>query len=241
MEDEGLLISQVRAAAADDLELLASLHDREIDVEALARLRASAFPRGLGLNPPASQWQDVMTVMERAFEAMEGSENEILTDLAAGYADVYLTHAMGVAPTESPWVDPDGLERQTTMAECRKWYGKYDLKVQNGLRPDDHLAYQLNFLGYLVGKTDQKETIGDAQRFLMYHLLNWVPKFAERLEQRRGPAFYSALAAVTACYLMELAPVLGAISGEVIAQPVVEVGDPEEASMRDGGCRGCYA
>jgi hypothetical protein len=48
------MASELFAALADDLEQLIRLHDRELDAETLAALRAAEFPHGLAL-PPAGR------------------------------------------------------------------------------------------------------------------------------------------------------------------------------------------
>lgn len=234
MDDEEHLLSLFRAAAASDLELLASLHDRELDAETLAQLRASGFPRSLGLNPSGPEWLDAVLATERALDNLAEAGPAGIEMLAAAYADVYLTYGLGVSPSESPWIDPDGLERQEPMLENRRWYRRHNLKVPNWrTRPDDHLVHQLNFVAFLLGG-EKAGAIDEASRFIKQHIMRWLPQFASRLDGRNGPEFYSALAALTFLYVRELSSMLEALNDGTANMP------PPPPSV-GAGCRACHA
>ena len=48
--------AELRAALAEDIDQLIRLHDRELDGETLAALRAADFPGGFALRRPTPTW-----------------------------------------------------------------------------------------------------------------------------------------------------------------------------------------
>lgn len=240
MQDREDLEVDFRAAVAADLDVLAALHDRELDAEMLAALSAAGFPRSLGLDIGGSGPRG-----EAALAAMAAVTDEVTEDLADGslsfdelgaaYADVYLTRGMGVSPTESPWVDKDGLERQQPTVECRKWYGRHSLKVTEwNRRSEDHIVHQLEFVAHLLRNGEGDEALGEAARFLTQHPLRWFPEFARLLDKRGGPAFYTALAELTAVYLADLRTLLCALVPDAAAGEIPEIAVASECGGKDG-------
>lgn len=70
-------------------------------------------------------------------------------------------------------------------------------KSQNGNEPEDHLAFELEFVAFLLNEEMVSE---DAQRvsnirkqFLDEHLLNWVESFSASVEQSASTSFYKSL------------------------------------------------
>lgn len=194
-----------RAVVGADLETLAALHDREMDAETLQTLGVIGFPRGMGLEFQSEAGIRALEMMMRVVDDLGPSTPDLLDELAAGYADVYLIHGVGASPSESPWIDKDGLERQQPMLDLRSWYARHGLRVKDwAVRPEDHIVHQLQFLALLIAQGQGDDSLDEAARFLAGHPLTWVSRFAERLEKRGGPPFYVALAALTSAYLAEV-------------------------------------
>lgn len=211
MTNDDALDHLFRMDVASDLELLAALHDREIDRDGLMTLAAVGFPNCLALNAPGragSSWSpDRVAALVAALAA--DTDPALLEELAAGYAEIYLLHGLGASPTESPWVDDDGLQRQEPMLKIRRWFRKHQLTIADGTkRPDDHIAYALMFAAHLLRTCPGDEGLAETHAFLSRHPQRWFGDFARRIENRGGPPFYCALAAITADYIDALVAAL---------------------------------
>jgi TorA maturation chaperone TorD len=107
----------------------------------------------------------------------------------------------------------------------RKVMGDSTLDVKNRYRESgldtaanfkdapDHIAAELEFMHYLIFKeieafanSNIETAIGFIQRqkyFLKYHLMSWVPEFAERIIEYAENPFYPNLARATETFLKE--------------------------------------
>ncbi|OIP16807.1 MAG: hypothetical protein AUK53_03015 [Betaproteobacteria bacterium CG2_30_59_46] len=205
---------------AEDLRLLGWLHTRERDREILLALAADGFPEGLaiGASEEAGAMRAALSGLATAVPGPEAADDE----LAADYAAIYLTHAYRASPCESVWHDKDHLAWQEPTFAVRAWYRRYGLAVADWRTlPDDHLAYQLEFVARLLEK-DETEA---AARFLDAHLLTWLPDFSRRVAQRAATPFYRALANVT------LATVTGLRRKLPSVEPEAEMLAVEQAAL----------
>ena len=85
-----------------------------------------------------------------------------MDDLAADFAAIYLTGALGASPYESYWLSDDHLICQDAMFDMRTLYAEAGLKVPDWrMRPDDHLVFQLQFLARLLSRRRARTMIGD--------------------------------------------------------------------------------
>ena len=81
---------ELRDALVEDLDQLIRLHDRELDAETLAALRAAEFPNGLALCAAEEAGRAAHSNMAAALHDLPA-----LDELAADYAAIYLTGAYG--------------------------------------------------------------------------------------------------------------------------------------------------
>jgi len=208
-------LAEFAVAVADDLSLLASLHDREPTAAIIAAARQAPLAEQLGLSLQTERGRDALAAFARMLATLpDPVDAAALDDLAAGFTEVYLRHSYRAAPTESVWMTEDGLERQAPMFAVRECYKRAGLKVDDAAsRPDDHLVLQLQFVSHLARVAREPGDLAVAARFLDEHLLRWVGQFAERLIAARAPDYYAALALVTACYADELRDHLTGITG----------------------------
>jgi TorA maturation chaperone TorD len=209
------LLQDFRAAAAQDLLDLAALHDREVDAAALERLRAAAAQDLLRLRLVNEGGRAALFLLDEALRGLPAVvDGALLDDLAADYADIYLTYGLRAAPNESVWLDEDNLAMQAPMFEVRALYRRHGLQVPDWRqRADDHLVHELQFLAHLLDP-ETGDTLGEAGAFLDEHLLLWCPDFSARVAQRCATPFYAGLAAVTAAYLDELRELLERVLGQ---------------------------
>jgi TorA maturation chaperone TorD len=144
------------------------------------------------------------------------ADGEVLDEIAADYAAIYLNHSIQASPYESVWFDEENLVRQASMFQVREWYRRYDLAAPDWRnRADDHLTLQLQFLAHLFELGQSDETFREVAQFMDEHLLRWIGSFAERVASRCDTPFFAGLALLTAVYCEELRDVLV----EVLGQP----------------------
>jgi len=221
------------AALADDLRLLCRLHGSEADAELLDGLQARPLGDWFALRGDFTSGPGAALITESlAGWAHAGSDHgEILDALAVDYADIYLTGARHLAPSESYWFTEEHIERQEPMFEVRRWYAHYGLKARDWRRrPDDHLVTQLEFVAALL-EGSRAVRVSDAGRFLDRHLLRWAGDFLAGVERVAGERFYQGVARVTNGYLDALRDFIEVSSGE----PRRSEPHQTERSTADGG------
>lgn len=215
------------AEVALDLRLLALLHDHEPNAALLRELRQEPLQDLLALAIADKQG---LALFDQALAALpEVIEGADLDELAADYADIYLTFACRAAPTESIWLDEDGLDRQQPMFAVREWYRHHGLAAADWRRrPDDHIVPQLVFIAHLLEQGEQPEAPREVARFMDRHILRWIGEFADRVATRCRTPYFAGVALVTAAYLEGLRDVLTEMTGEPRWQP--------ETTQAPAGC-----
>jgi putative dimethyl sulfoxide reductase chaperone len=176
---------------AEDTRLLAWLHVHERSRETLLELADGGFPEGLVMGAGVEA-----VAMREGLVALAATPDATFADndLAADFTAIYLTHACRVSPCESVWRDEDKLAWQGPTFAVRDWYSRYGLSVGDWrVLPDDHLAYQLEFVAHLL----EKNEVEAAARFMDAHLLTFLPDFCTLIAERAATSFYSSLARLT--------------------------------------------
>ncbi|MDK9694788.1 MAG: molecular chaperone TorD family protein [Siculibacillus sp.] len=204
-----------RSGVARDLRLLALLHDREPTVELLEALRARRIEDLFALPLADERGLEALDFFRAALsEKITRTDRSGIDELAADFAAIYLNHTHRVAPSESPWIDPEGLTAQQPMFEVRDWYRHWGLEAPNWReRPDDHLVVQLGFIAHLLDLVDKPAALLDAACFLDRHLLRWYGSFADGVARRSWTAYWAAVANLTAVHLDALREWLGRSPG----------------------------
>lgn len=193
-------MSDATAAAlwGDVLGLVIRLHDREADAELIAQLRALEAPLVFAAILDGREDAATADAFGAALAQLgtpPGSDE--LDEMAADFADLYLTHGYRIAATGSVWMTDDHLERQEPMFEVRDWYDHYGMKVPDWrIRSDDHLVHELQFLHHLL-KIGTPDTLGDAAQFLDLHVMGWLPDFCALGAVRARTPFHATAVAVT--------------------------------------------
>lgn len=223
--DETVFTAEERHGIAEDLRILALLHDAEPTVELIERLREMAGA-GLFTLPLADERGRAALDFFRTSlsEAVLRTDRSGLDELAADHAAIYYTHTHRVSPSESPWIDPEGLTSQQPMFDVRDWYRHWGLETPDWRkRPDDHLIVELEFVAHLFDVVGSPAALVDAARFLDRHLLRWYPSFAEGVAQRCWTPYWAAVAELTAAHLEALRTRLTRIpGGDRLAVPSIE-------------------
>ncbi|MBK1633786.1 hypothetical protein CKO31_24225 [Thiohalocapsa halophila] len=209
-------LAAFRTAAAEDLLLLALLHDRELTRERISGLWEHCYDDFLGLSPCGEAARYALTLLREGLTDLPTDLTDASLDaLAVDYADIYLTYGLRASPCESVWLDADNLALQAPMFRVRAWYRRHGLAVEDWRkRSDDHLVHELRFLAHLLHDEPEPAALADVARFLDEHPLRWVDQFAERVATRCATRFYAGLALLTAAYLEELRDLLAALAGQ---------------------------
>lgn len=210
--DEIPALEAFRAAVAQDLAILAQLHNAELDNGVLERLAAAGFPHGLGLRLGTAEGREAMALMADSMQALSPPlSREVLDELASDYAAIYLTYGLHASPCESVWLDQENLGMQAPMFQVREFYRHFHLAAANWrMRPDDHLVLELHFLSCLM-QDSHAQALPESARFLDEHLMRWLPLFAQRVAARCATPFYAGLAQLTLAYCDELRDLLAGL------------------------------
>ena len=204
--------AELRAALADDLDGLARLHDRELDLALLEALSEVGFPDNFALLPEPAL-RDAMRAAVNNLQ--ENADPAAWRDaLAADYAGIYLNGAFGASPYESVWLTDEHLTCQLPMFELRVLYQKAGLTVDDWRkRYDDHFVLQFQYLAHcLRNPAVPTEVLGT---FVDEHVGHWFPDFAKAVATRSDTDFYRALALLTADWLERFRALVEEVTGEV--------------------------
>lgn len=194
---------------ADALDLVVRLHDREADAALISGLRANPLADGFaGILPldPLKSFDDAIASYPDPLPA------DVLDDMAAEYADIYVTHGYRASPNGSVWLTEDRIERQEPMFIARAWYDRYQMKVPNwSVRAEDHLVHELQFVSHLL-RLATPRTAADAARFMDTNLLPWLSQFADRAMVNCRHRYHAASLDLTVALCEALRDRLGAIT-----------------------------
>jgi TorA maturation chaperone TorD len=149
-----------------------------------------------------------------------GADAALEETLAVEYAGLLLgVGANAVAPYESVYRGEDGILFEKFYFEVVEEYGQYGYSKPAWFQePEDHIACELGFVGYLLQRARAAAGSGDAdgqgaQRFLSAaegfasrHLGRWVKAFCQDLlaacaADEGSTSYYPALAHLTLGYL----------------------------------------
>jgi TorA maturation chaperone TorD len=192
-------MNELLAALADDAEVLAALHDRELTPEILRALRQSEFPQSLGLLPTTDSARAAWQAMAEALAALpESPTPQEMDELASEYAAIYLTGAHGASPCESAWTDEEHLNCQAAMFEWREIHASAGLAATDWRqRPDDHLVLQLLHIAHAARHIATEQDCLRLARIFDEHVLRWLPAFATRVAGHSGARGYVCLELLT--------------------------------------------
>ncbi len=200
-------------------DLLSRLYAREVDEKLLEELKAAALSGEL-----ARRFEALANLDERIGRGLDlilgylrssagRDRKEVLLELAAEYASLFLgVKGVPPHPSESSYMSVDHLMYQEQRDQVVEFYREFGVdKVKEFREPEDHVALELSFMSYLIGRAieeQEKGNLGEARRlldaqgrFLRDHLLKWVPKFAEDVVSNAEVDFYKGLGYLTEGFL----------------------------------------
>lgn len=196
--------------------LLARLYRREVDDALLEELRAARLPVRTG-NREASRGYRLIR------DYLAGSWENAKTELAVDYVRSFIGHGnTGYScayPFESVYTSGRRLLMQDARDEVVAIYraaGKD--KAPDWKEPEDHIALELEFEGFLCSEAAKALREGDDDRafalavqqrnFLDDHLLNWTPMMLADLDRFAQTGFYQGLGHLTTGFLQSERDVL---------------------------------
>ncbi|ONI45613.1 hypothetical protein AN640_04300 [Candidatus Epulonipiscium fishelsonii] len=147
--------------------------------------------------------EDIFNWEEPLFELskMLNQDNNInLDELKAEYTYLFVGPKQIPAPIfESVYMSNKRMLFTDTTINVRKDYQRSGIEVvRKNQIPDDHLAYELEFMYYLAYKIEENITdeqlesvfLKASKSFLENHLLKWVPQFCENVQKHAESEFY---------------------------------------------------
>lgn len=216
-------------AIAADADLLASMHDRELTREVVQAARECPVAEQLALALTSPAGKAAAAAFDAALATVpDDIDADVIDELGAQFADVYLRHTYRASPCESVWTSEDGLERQEAMFKAEQWYRRHNLRLDDwAQRPADHLVIELRFLSFLADEAKDVDGLIEVARFLDEHPLRWLDRLATTLDKYQAPPIYVALARLTAAWAEEARTHLTSMTG--LERPAVVVPDTAKA------------
>ena len=181
---------------------VARLLRTEVDDEALGRLRAMRFPAASGNDHLDAGYRGLCAYLNAGGERQHG---DLAVDFLHTFIGVTQDREQVAFPYESVYTSPEHLLMQDARDEVLAAYRAAKVVlVDEACEPEDHLAFELEFMQLLGERAAEALEAGDdgscanlleARRaFLEEHLLNWVPDFADDVQRVARTGFYRALA-----------------------------------------------
>lgn len=151
-------------------------------------------------------------VLDQVYRNVAGLRPTSLAGLQEVYASLFLTGAAAEAcpPYETAYRLRGGLDAGWICATLEGTYARAGLTVVPDL-PPDHVAVELDFLGFLCSQESSSWQAGDAaaavrllrreRLFIKQHLGRWFEPFAKRLASADPGGFHATAASSAAAFL----------------------------------------
>lgn len=123
----------------------------------------------------------------------------IYNEMCSEYTRLFVGPVPVMFPYESMYID--GSMMSKSLLSVKREYRRAGLKRAKDFRePEDHIAMELGFMGYLcgMGSEDSKREERD---FLHNHLLKWVPGFCDELCEKSRSDFFRGIGKLTRGFL----------------------------------------
>lgn len=219
-------LAQMMDDRAATYNLLARLYRVEVDEPLLEKLRTARFPLRTG-NKEINLGYKLMR------EYLGSSWENAKTELAVDYVRSFIGHGNTAYSCAYPYESVYTSGRRLLMQDARdevvliyRSAGKD--KASDWTDPEDHIALELEFQGFLCAKAAEALRAGDEdeaaayvvqqRNFLEDHLLSWTPMMLADLDRFARTDFYKGLGHLTTGVLQEernvLDELLGAEDGE---------------------------
>lgn len=183
--------------------LLARLYRLEVDAPFLTQLKALRFGKELGNQKIAEGYKLLQ-------QYLSNTSDNTLIDLSIDYCRTFVGPGCdtnsAASPYESVYTSPDRM--QEARNHVLEFFRAEGMSTGEGFKePEDHLGLELEFMSYLCRKSMTAIDSGNMpgalsclnkeRKFLLEHLLNWVPKFADDVVKFSKEDLYRGLAKIT--------------------------------------------
>ena len=191
--------------------MLARLYRAEVDADYLAKLRRMRCPVNTGNDDVDAGYRLLHSFLSHTWE-------RTLEDLSRDYLRVFIgantTGHAAAYPNESVHTSPDRLVMQDARDEVLALYRAAGLESSDSWKAgEDHIATELEYMQILSKRALDAVEAGDQtkaasvllmqHRFLVDHLLAWVPFLTDDMLKFARTDLYRALAHLTRGFLVE--------------------------------------
>lgn len=181
---------------------VARLLRTEVDDETIGRMRAMKFPAASGNEHLDAGYRELCRYLSEGGERVRG-------DLAVDFLHTFIGVTQDIEqvafPYESVYTSPEHLLMQDARDEVLAAYrAARVVLVDEACEPEDHLAFELEFMQLLGERAAEALEAGDEdgcagllatrRSFIDEHLLNWVPAFVADVHRVARTGFYRAVA-----------------------------------------------
>ena len=137
------------------------------------------------------------------------------TSVATEYAELFVGPRAPLAPLyESVYVGADSRLCTEVTSSVRRFYRRFGMEAKRrGRIPDDHIAFELEFLANLCDSEADAVKKGDVNaaydlqkaqlEFIVVHPSQWFGRFAERVEEAWCASYYRAWARFASSFVRE--------------------------------------
>jgi len=213
--NEDIIINTNRASI---YFFLSGIYAKELTEEQISELKTSgdlllAFSKTAGESEDAKQIKAGLELMKKYFEFVkDGSKRDVRLDLAEDYAGLFLG-VRGTIPHPSESAYQGGRKIMTRpYREVQKIYEEAGLSANKSFtEPEDHVATELSFMGFLANKTSEalkEKNVQSENRLLQSqkdfqerHLMKWIPKMCSDVLRIGRTDFYKGVAMITNGFL----------------------------------------
>lgn len=205
--------------------MLARLYREEVDADYLAKLRHMRCPVNTGNDDVDAGYRLLHHFLSHTWE-------RTLEDISRDYLRVFIgantTGHAAAYPNESVHTSPDRLMMQDARDEVLALYRAAGLESSEGWKAgEDHIATELEYMQILAKRACDAVSAGDQtkaaglllsqHRFLVDHLLAWVPFLTDDMLKFAQTDLYRALAYLTRGFLAEDKAFLDGVLAEELA------------------------
>ncbi len=142
-------------------------------------------------------------LLARSFK--EDKLDDILVDFTALFMceEQYLEFP----PYASYYFDPKGEIYSEESIDVKNLYASLGYMVANRVEPEDHLAFEFGFIGYLIqeiASSDKDIALRTLDKFVGYNLLPWALICLKSKQQKARTYFYKSMAYLAEDFLITI-------------------------------------
>lgn len=156
--------------------------------------------------PQIDAYKAYLTLVADLKQAIDRDPEGTLEKLISEYTYLMIgPNKLPAPPWESVYLTKERLIFQQSTLEVRQKYLKYHFLPANyPHEADDHISFELDFMGRLAKSTMEcfdngnvveiKNLLSDQKAFLEEHLLVWIGDFAKEIQRSKTHYFYPQIA-----------------------------------------------